>query len=155
MIPYIVVDASVAGAWSYNEPFTSRAVPVLAAILARRVFAIAPDRFEEEFLSICRRKVRPPNEGGLSLPPADCWSRFEDILTAPMPFYLLPARELHERAWQLSLAVTGLTVHDALYLALAERWGAELWTLDDVLGGLGVAAVYNNVHDLRTQAFPH
>lgn len=153
MIQYIVVDASVAGAWSYNEPFSGRAVPVLAAIVGRRVIALAPDRFEEEFLSICRKKVRPPPEG-LGLPAADCWSRFEDILTAPMPFHVVSSRELHERAWQMSLAVTGLTVHDALYLALAERWGAELWTLDDVLGGAS-ATVYAAVRDLRYHPFPH
>ena len=153
MIQYIVVDASVAGAWSYNEPFSARAVPVLAAIVARRVIALAPDRFEEELLSICRRKVRPPPDG-LGLPAHDCWARFEDTLTAPMPFYLVSARELHERAWEMSLAVARLTVHDALYLALAERWDAELWTLDDVLGG-ATAGAYAAVRDLRWHAFPH
>jgi predicted nucleic acid-binding protein len=154
MIPYIVVDASVAGAWSYNEPFSAAAARVLDAIVGRRVIALAPDRFEEEFLSICRKKVRPPNEGGLSLPAADCWSRFEDVLTAPMPLYLVPARELHQRAWQLSLSVSRLTIHDALYLALAERWEAELWTLDDVLGG-PAAATYAVVRDLRQHAFSY
>ena len=153
MVQYVIVDASVAGAWSYNEPFTPRAVPVLAAIIGRRVVALAPDRFEEEFLSICRKKVRPPPVG-LGLPEADCWSRFEDILTAPMPFYLFPSRERHERAWLMSLAVPGLTVHDALYLALAERWGAELWTLDDVLDGPATAS-FATVRHLRDQAFPY
>jgi predicted nucleic acid-binding protein len=126
---------------------------VLAAIVARRVVALAPDRFEEEFLSICRKKVRPPPDG-LGLRAADCWSRFEDVLTAPMPFYLVSSRELHDRAWQMSLAIAGLTVHDALYLALAERWGAELWTLDDVLGG-SAASTFAVVRDLRRHPFPY
>jgi len=154
MVPYIVVDASVAGAWSYNEPYSAPAARVLAAIVARRVIALTPDRFGEEFLSICRKKVRPPHEGGLSLPPADCWGRFEDVLTTPMPLYLVPTPELHERAWQLSLSMTRLTIHDAIYLALAERWGAELWTLDDVLGG-PAARTYAAVRDLRRHDFPH
>ncbi len=47
-----------------------------------------------------------------------------------------------------------LTVDDALYLALAERWGAELWTLDDVLAG-PAAARFATVRDLRTVPFPH
>jgi predicted nucleic acid-binding protein len=153
MAPYIVVDASVAGAWTYNEPFSSQAIPVLSAIIARRVTALAPDRFEEEFLSICRKKVRLPPEG-LGLPAPECCDRFESALTTPMPFYLISSRELHERAWQMSLLLPGLTVHDALYLALAERWGAELWTLDRVLGGPAVA-VYRDIHDLRTELFPY
>jgi len=153
MPPDIVVDASVAGAWSFNEPFTTQAILVLAAIVGRRVVALAPDRFEEEFLSICRKKVRPPPNGS-GLPAEDCWGRFEDILTAPIPFYLVSSQELHEPAWQMSFAVAGLTVHDALYLALAERRGAELWTLDAVLGG-AAAAIYSNVHDLRTERFSH
>jgi predicted nucleic acid-binding protein len=153
MVQYIVVDASVAGAWSYNEPFSAQAVPVLAAILDKRVIALVPDRFEEEFLSICRKKVRPPPEG-LGLAVADCWSRFEDLLTTPMPLYVVSSRELHERAWQMSLTVPRLTIHDALYLALAERWGAECWTLDDVLGGPG-AAGFAAVRHLRDHAFPY
>ena len=127
---------------------------MLRAILGRRILALAADRFEEEFLSTCRKKVRLPNEGGLSLPSAYCWEKFEDTFTTPMPLYLLPSRDLHERAWQLSTAVTGLTVHDALYLALAERWDAELWTLDDVLGG-PAAAAYARVRDLRRIAFAY
>lgn len=153
MVHYIVVDASVAGAWSYDEPFTTHAVPVVAAMIRRRVVALAPDRFEEEFLSICPKKVRPPPDG-LGLPQADCWSRFEDILTAPMPVYLFPSRELHERAWQMSLAVVGLPIHDALHLALAERWGAELGTLDDVLWG-PAAAAFADVRHLRDHSFPY
>ena len=40
-----------------------------------------------------------------------------------------------ERAWQLAFTAN-ITTHDALYLAAAELWGAELWTLD-----AGIAAL--------------
>jgi predicted nucleic acid-binding protein len=65
----------------------------------------------------------------------------------------MPSENLHERAWQLAVAA-GLTTHDALYLALAEQWGTELWTLDDVLADTS-AARYAAVRDLRFLPFPY
>lgn len=150
MATYVVVDASIAGAWSFTEPFTAQAQTVLAAIEARRVTALVPDRFVEEVLRICQKKTRLPPVGA-SISPADAWMRFLEVVTSPIA--LLPGDELHERAWQLAYAA-GLTTHDALYLALAERWGAELWTLDDVLGG-PAAAAHAPVRDLRFHAFPY
>lgn len=129
MPAYIVVDASVAGAWLFAEPFSANAHPVLQAIEDHRVIALAPDRFAEEVLRICQKKTLPP-PAGASIPVSDAWGRFLEVMTSPL--VVLPSDELHERAWQLASAV-GLTTHDALYLALAERWGAELWTLDHVL----------------------
>lgn len=154
MTPYIVVDAAVAGAWLFAEVYSSHASAMLKAIEQRRVIALAPDRFEEELLRICQKKLRPPPvDAGLR--PADSFGRFLDLMTAPIPIYLLPSQELHERACDMAASTPGLTTHDALYLALAERWGAELWTTDAVLAGAGVSAVYRNVHDLRTESFPH
>lgn len=150
MPAFIVVDASVAGAWSFAEPFSLNAQPVLMAIDSRRVVALAPDRFAEEMLRVCQKKTLPP-PAGAGIAPADAWERFLDVVTSPMEF--LASDELHERAWQLAIAAQ-LTTHDALYLALAERWGAELWTLDDVLATRGATA-YHGVCDLRNAAFPH
>jgi predicted nucleic acid-binding protein len=150
MPAYIVVDASVAGAWLFAEPFSTNAQPVLSAIEAHRVFVLAPDRFAEEMLRICQKKTLPP-PAGAGVAPTDAWARFLAVVTSPIVF--LPSDELHERAWELS-RLAGLTTHDALYLALAERWGSELWTLDDVLAG-PVAASFAQVRDLRYQAFPH
>jgi len=76
-------------------------------------------------------------------------------MTSPIPLYLFPSQELHERAWQMAVTTAGLTTHDALYLALAERWGAELWTLDGGLSAPAVLATYPNVRDLRTMLFPY
>ncbi len=63
MATYIVVDASVAGAWSFTEPFTAAAQAVLASIEAHRVVSLAPDRFTEELLRLCQKKTLPPPIG--------------------------------------------------------------------------------------------
>ena len=150
MAAYIVVDASVAGAWSFAEPFSTQAQLVLAAIETHRVIALAPDRFSEEVLRICQKKMLPPPSGA-GVSQVDAWTRFLEVITSPI--VLLPSDELHERAWDLAVAA-GLTTHDALYLAVAERWGAELWTLDDVLCG-PAASRYAAVRDLRSARFPY
>jgi len=151
--PYVVIDASVAGAWLFPEVLSARAQPVLTAIGQRRVSALVPDRFEEELLRICQKKLTPPPNGA-GVAPADGFDRFLDLATSPIPMYRLPSQELHERAWQMAVSVPGLTTHDALYLALAERWGAELWNADRVLGG-PAAMAYPDVHDLVAEAFPY
>jgi predicted nucleic acid-binding protein len=150
VLPYVVVDASVAGAWSFAEPFSLQAQAVLAAIASRRVNALAPDRFIEEVLRLCQKKILPP-PAGASIQPDDAWERFLDVVTSPIVF--IPSDELLERVWGIAMA-TGLTTHDALYVAAAEQWAAELWTLDVRLAGMPAAA-YATVRDLRTQAFPY
>jgi len=150
MAAFIVVDASVAGAWLFAEPYSGNAQSVLAALDARRIVALAPDRFAEEMLRVCQKKTLPPPDGA-GVTPADAWDRFLDLVTSPIE--LLNSEELHERAWQMAIAAR-LTTHDALYLALAERWGAELWTLDDLLAARG-SAVYPAVKDLSTMVFPY
>jgi predicted nucleic acid-binding protein len=150
VLPYIVVDASVAGAWSFAEPFSTQAQAVLAAIRNHHVNALVPHRFAEEVLRLCQKKTLPPPTGA-SILPDDAWDRFLDVVTSPIVF--LPSGELHERGWQLAFA-TGLTTHDALYLAAAEYWQAELWTLDDRLAG-PIPGAYANVRDLRSTSFPY
>ena len=154
MIPYIVVDASIAGAWLFSEQFTSEAKPVLEALVAQRVIGLAPDRFEEELLRICQKKTLPPPEGA-GLSPDQCFDRFQDLMTSPIPFYLLPSQELHEQAWEMATTIPKLTTHDALYLALAKRWSAELWTADSDLAGQDVRTVYGKIYDIRSEPFSH
>ena len=150
MAAFIVVDASVAGAWLFAEPYSANAQMVLAALDAGRIVALAPDRFAEELLRVCQKKTLPPPDGA-GVPPRDAWERWLRVVTSPL--HLLSSDELYERAWQLAFAAR-VSTHDALYLALAERWGGELWTLDDALAVRAVAA-YPAVYDLRTTPFPH
>jgi predicted nucleic acid-binding protein len=147
---YVVIDASVAGAWSFAEPYSSQAQTVLEAIEAHRVHAIAPDRFVEELLRVCQKKTLPPPVGA-SIHPDDAWTRFLEIVTSPI--YFIPSDELHERAWQLAFAAS-ITTHDALYLAVAEQWSAELWTLDVRLAA-PPANTFAAVRDLRLLTFPY
>lgn len=145
-----MIDACVAGAWSFTEPYSPQAQFVLNAITAHRVNSLAPERFTEETLRICQKKTLPPPDGA-SIAPDDAWTRFLDVVTSPI--YFVPSDELLERAWQLALAAR-VTTHDALYLAAAELWGAALWTLDRTIAGLSPAA-FPCVRDLRFVAFPY
>jgi predicted nucleic acid-binding protein len=144
------VDASAAGAWSFTEPFSNQAQAVLTAISHRRVIALAPARFVEAILRLCQKKTLPPPVGA-SIAPDDAWERFLDVVTSPIEF--IPSDVLLERAWELAVA-TDLTTHDALYLATAEQWAAELWTLDDRLAAPSMLA-YAAVRNLRLTAFPY
>lgn len=147
---YIVVDACVASAWSFAEPYSLQAQRVLEAIVKNRVNAWAPERFVDEVLRVCQKKTLPP-PGGVSMSAADAYEHFEDVVT--LPIVLMPCEELRESAWNLAITTPKLTTHDALYLALARDWGAELWTLD--AGLASTSAIYPFVHDLRTTAFPY
>jgi predicted nucleic acid-binding protein len=150
MPPYIVLDASVAGAWIFAEIFSSKAQPVLEAVAARRVVALVPDRFAEEMLRICQKKTLPPPIGA-SIPPEEAWERFLEVMTLPLVF--MPSKELHERAWHLCRHAAGLTTHDALYLALAEHWAADLCTLDALLAKAARMTASCEAFDLRAQDF--
>lgn len=150
MATSIVVDASVASAWSFAEPFSTPAQSVLNAIEAHRITPLAPDRFAEEFLRVCQKKTHPPPDGA-GLVPDDAWESFLDVVTSPI--VLLPSGDYHEQAWKLALEAK-LTTHDALYLAVAERWAAELWTADDHLATRG-SLTDITVRHLRDHPFPY
>ena len=99
-------------------------------------------------MRICQKKTLPP-PAGASIAPDDAWDRFIDVVTSPI--VLLPSEELHAPAWQLATTL-GLTTHDALYLALADMWGTELWTLD---AGLASQHHHFKVKDLRNEPFTY
>lgn len=150
-LPRVVIDACVAGAWSFSEVHTQAAIPVLDALQHTRILALAPDRFEQELMRVCQKKTLPPPIGA-SIAPADAWARFLDVVTSRIEF--VPSAGLEERAWDLAMATPRLTTHDALYLAVSEARAAELWTLDSVLAA-GSPACQVVVMDLRTTPFPY
>ncbi len=150
MPPYVVVDASVAGAWSFAETYSVQAQGILDAVCGHRVTALAPGRFVEEVIRLCQKKTQPAPVGA-AIAPDDAWNRFLDVVTSPI--VLIPSDEVLEHTWQIAMA-TGLTTHDALYLATAALWGAELWTLDAALAHPSLQSIAI-VRDLRTEAFPY
>lgn len=147
MLPYIVVDASVTGAWLFPEPDSLRTRSIQDAIYNRRVNALSPDRFAEEVMRICQKKT-----DGAIYSDADTWDMFLDVITSPI--VLLPSYEVHERTWELAFELK-LTIHDALYVAIAEQWDVELWTLDNGMGSALVTSKHPNVHHLHTDSFPY
>lgn len=63
MAPYIVVDASVAGAWLFAEPFSLQAQRVAASIAARRVTALAPADSLRSCCAFAKRRRSPLQQG--------------------------------------------------------------------------------------------
>jgi len=145
--PYVVIDACVFGAWTFNEPYSLAAIKVLDAIEDYRIYPVVPDRFTNEVLRICQKKYTSVNA---TVSAVSCWQQFQDTLS--LSILLVPSDTLHQQAWNLSLT-TGLTAHDALYLAVTQEWDAELWTLDDRLANVP-RTVYKYIYDLRTDFSP-
>lgn len=147
---YIVIDACIAGAWMFQEEFTPQALTILNAIEHHRIYPIVPDRFSIEVLRICQKKtgaghIRPVSS-------EDAWERFQ--LVAALPILSVPMdASFYARAWKIAHDAR-LTVHDALYVALAQEWNAPLWTLDIGLASTP-ASVYSDVFDLRAMMFPY
>ncbi|WP_091030358.1 type II toxin-antitoxin system VapC family toxin [Glycomyces harbinensis] len=112
----IVVDASVlaSAVVSLTEPDTQ-----LRRELEQHELA-APDHVNLEVMSIlrkyCRRNVLTEERAGLAL--------FD---LKELSIERVPLAALEIRIWELRHNVTS---YDAAYVALAERFGAELWTFD-------------------------
>ena len=98
----------------------------------REVLAVAPDHLHAEIGNALRRLVR----GGLLE-----FEAANDRLSyaLDLPIKLFPARLLAPQALTLSVA-RGISVYDALYLALALGYGAPLVTADRRLAAAAGAA---------------
>ena len=147
---YIVIDACVAGAWMFQEEFTTQALTILNAVEHHQVYPIVPDRFSIEVLRICQKKTGADNTRPVS--PKNAWQRFQLVTALPILSVAMDGA-LYARAWKIAQEAR-LTVHDALYVALAQEWSAPLWTLDIGLASTP-ATVYSEIFDLRTVMFPY
>ena len=123
----LVIDASVACKWFFNEPL---------AVEARKVAAsdatlVAPDMILAECANAAWRRVK---DGEIT--PAHARA----FLGSLPPWFesLVPASELHKPAFEMAHEL-GHPVYDCLYLALAEREQALVITADrafaDRVGG--------------------
>jgi len=113
----IVVDASVALKWVLDEPGSTQALAVLDSDVLH-----APEFLLVEVANVFWAKQR---RGIISRAAAD--AAFEAI--AAVPFALAPIGELTAAARTLAFGLD-LTVYDALYAALAQRYDCPLVTAD-------------------------
>lgn len=114
----VVVDASVAAKWFFDEEHSVAALNLLG-----NPFELsAPDFFFLEFDSIlCKRTRRQ------ELSVMEAFEIDDEIRSIPIQSY--PAHALRERAFELALE-TCRSIYDCIYLALAEALNGRMVTAD-------------------------
>ena len=116
----LVIDASVACKWFFNEPLSAEA----RRLAASDATFVAPDMILAECANAAWRRVR---DGTVT--PAHARAFLDSL---PLWFEALPpAAELHKAAFEMAHEL-GHPVYDCLYLALAEREQALVVTADRV-----------------------
>lgn len=120
----IVVDASVAIKWIFQEEHTDQAKALFRDSLHRREAIIAPPLLLNEVTNTLRQRMR----GTPPLPRDDALALLDDFLT--FPIQLDAPSELHRQALMLADDFDLPAVYDAQYLALAQTHGCNLWTAD-------------------------
>ena len=132
----IVLDASVALRWVYDEPGSAEA----RELRLRRDPLIAPDLWRLEVASAIARRVR---NGQIDLETAR--RHRAGLLRTPMSF--MPSGELEPDAFRLATALAH-PIYDCVYLALAERRGARLATADAKFAGVALKGGYGHLIEL-------
>ena len=116
----LVVDASVACKWFFEEPLSSEA----RGLATSDTVFIAPDMILAECANVAWRRVR---SRAASQAQAQAF-----LKTLPNWFdSLAPSERLHEAAFAMAVALNH-PVYDCLYLALAERERTRMVTADRV-----------------------
>jgi predicted nucleic acid-binding protein len=120
----VVVDASLAVQWAVQEPFTAEALALRAGWRQRVEQVLAPPLFLSEVNSPLLKLRRA---GLLTIQGAA--AAFTAVLTGVT---IIPDDlPLTRRAFAIADGLNLRSAHDSLYVALAEREGAELWTADE------------------------
>jgi predicted nucleic acid-binding protein len=132
------------GAAFFSEKFTFNAVPLLEAIRREEIDAVAPVICISEFLNICRKKLTE----GVSGAAVD--GVIADFLTLPVVWFEIE-QSFAMQSWNLYRSAS-IGTNDAFFVQLAQRMGAELWTIDGGLAANG-PPVYGRIHDLRQSPF--
>jgi predicted nucleic acid-binding protein len=122
----LVVDASVAVKWLFEEQDSDRAEALLArAGISDRLKLVAPAILAAEIASALWKRTR---RGDMDRQKAlETHERFEEI--CPL---LVPIADLAQRALELAIG-SRHPVYDCFYVALAEELPAELITADERL----------------------
>jgi predicted nucleic acid-binding protein len=123
---HFVVDASVTLAWCFEDEATTWTDGLLDRLrIGERI--VVPAHWPAEFsngmlMALRRRRIQPDR-------PALFWDELA-VLPIEVESPLSPTRAKAVLALSLQY---GLTVYDAAYLELAQRWGIPLATLDSAL----------------------
>ncbi len=124
----VCLDAGVVVKLFVPEEGQERALALLARLRAEGAEIVAPAFFAAEVLSVLRHKVArgqvAPEDGEGAV------GRFLALLAGVRQ---LSDPALYQRAWGHAAALQWPTVYDAVYLAVAEAEGAELWTANERL----------------------
>ena len=118
----VVVDASLAVKWVVPEADSEDALTLLDSWQAGGQRLLAPPLFKAEVTNVLHRKVRQGFLGREDALEAD------DTLLSLVGVLEPPG--LYTRALTLANELELRWTYDALYLALAEAQGCEMWTAD-------------------------
>lgn len=129
-----IIDSSVAAKWFFPEEEQDASLIFYQKIKKKEIRAIVPDLFYLEMSSICWKRLRKQmiNYDSAS-------AVIEKI--AEVSFECYSDKELADIAFE-NAARFGISVYDAVYVALAEVYAAPLVTADKKL-----AAALNNRFD--------
>lgn len=129
----VAVDVSLALKWVLLEQGSDRARQVLAAWTAAGIQPIVPSWFACELANVLYRIAL---RGALTL--ADAQADHANVMG--LVWVAGDDPEDARRAMEIALQAGQPASYDAQYVALAERWGCELWTADErfvrALGGV-------------------
>ena len=118
----VVVDASVALKWVLQEEYTEEALELRSRWQDASEPIVAPPTFRSEVTNVLHRRTLLEE-----LTPIDA----RDLLDALLPAVnTIEPSGLYGRALAMAEELALHTIHDVLYLALAESEGCEFWTAD-------------------------
>ena len=118
----VVVDASVALKWVFQEEWTPNALALWDAWQQAGERLIAPTVFRAEVSNVAYKRVR--RKEITLLDAVEAADTLLGIVAAEEP------DGLYRRALDLAASYSLDAVHDSLYLALADLHGCALWTAD-------------------------
>lgn len=148
VVPFLFPDEDL----KHIPGLRRRAQIVLAAVYSRRIVTSAPDLLAIEVMSVGRRLIS--GRGGSGMQPGDVLTQLDLFFDLRIAF--VPTVQLREEAWRLVLEHR-LSLADAMHLACARYYDAELWISHDHADGfVGQArAARCDVHVLANERFPH
>ena len=118
----VVLDACVALKWGLHEENTEEALALLDLWQDRLEKVVAPPIFRSEVTNVLHRRVR---QGQIDVAEA---REMLDSLIALVAIVEPPG--LYVRALTLGKELDLSSTYDAVYLALAESEGCQMWTAD-------------------------